>query len=270
MHAGAAMKHIHTLLLLPVALIASAQAATTLGGVTLGPLALGGNTDFAIWDSMNAQGLTGTGGFPGTTMWATQNAQAGSTAGTQSKLVKVSNGVGGGAFGSGGSMYYGGFSGDQNVPGGTVAVSTTVPLANLESVVFQIQIGEAATWDFYNNALPVLNYTVSGDTTVYSMTATASSLYHQHNNGTVEMPTGTETIWVNSYAIWFDVGSIEETLSSFNVSWVAVQHAQVYGVSLQQSDAAGSASLLPTAVPEPSAALLGGVGVMFLFRRRRK
>jgi len=265
------MKHKYTLLFLPFALIATAQAATTLGGVSLGPIdGLGANSTFAIWNTVNSPTLTGQGSFPGATMWGPQNSQAGSTD-SNAKLIKVANGpTGGGPYGAGGSIYFGGFSGNANVNGGTIAVSTTVPIADLQSVLFQVQIGEASGYDFFNDTLPVLNYTLTGSSTIHTLTASSSSLYDKFNNGTVEMPTGTEVIWVNSYALWFDMSDVEGTVSSFNVAVTGVQHSQVYGLSLQQGDEAFSASMLPVAVPEPSAALLGGIGALALLRRRRK
>lgn len=271
------MKQKFLCLISPLILAFPLHAATTLNGVTLGPLAgASSNSVFSVWHTMNAAttanpgGLTGTGFFPGTTVWAAQNAQPGSTD-TNAKLVKISNGTGGGPFGSGSSMYYGGMSPAGNVNGGTVAVSTTVPLASLESVVFQIQIGGAGAYEFYDNALPSLSYTVAGDATLHAVAGSAVSVYNKFNNGTFSTPTGPEPLYINTYAIWFDLSSVTGTIDSVSVSWTAVQHAQVYGVSLQQDSVAGSASLLPAAaaVPEPSALLLGGVGMIFLLRRRK-
>lgn len=264
------MKFIHHLFLLPLLLGSFSLAATTKNGVTLEAIAgLSGDSTFAIWDTLNSSTLTGSGGFPGNTLWSPQNSQAGSTE-NDTQLVKISNGSGGGAFGSSSSMYYGGFSGDPNVNGGTVALSSSNPLAGLQTVLFQIQIGEAVTHDFYNEVLPTLSFTVAGDSTTYSLTASATSLYDQFYNGTVAMPTGDEPLYINSYAMWFDLSAISGDVDSYSVSWNAVQHAQVYGVSIQQDNVPLSdSSLLPSAVPEPSTALLGALGSLALLRRRR-
>ncbi|MBK1815700.1 PEP-CTERM sorting domain-containing protein [Luteolibacter yonseiensis] len=270
------MKHKYLYLLLPLCAVSSAGAATTMGGVTLGPISgLGANSTFAIWNTMNGwhatanpNGLAGTGSFPGTTMWAPQNSQPGSNE-SNTKLVKVSNGVGGGPYAASGSVYYGGFSGTPNLNGGTLSLSNASPLDNLQTVLFQIQIGEAATYDFHNHVLPVMSYTLVGDVTLHTLAAAASSNYHKLDNGTIEMPTGTEPLYINSYAMWFDFSEIAGDVESFSVSWTGVQHAQLYGVSLQQDDVAASGAILPVAVPEPSAVLLGGIGFLFLLRRRK-
>lgn len=271
------MKHKYLYLLLPLLAVSFARAATTMGGVTLGPLAgASGNSTFAIWNTMNGyhatvnpNGLVGTGSFPGGNLWAPQVGQPGSTQ-TNTTLVKIDNGVGGGPYAASGSIYYGGFSGTPNLDGGTLALSTTTPLAGLKSVIFQIQIGEAATYDFYNDELPTITYTLEGDTTLYSLAASASSNYHKLDNGTIEMPTGLEPLYINSYAMWFDFSAVSGTVDDFSVSWTGVQHAQLYGVSLQQDNVTASSAILPpAAVPEPSALLLGGIGALCLVRRRR-
>jgi hypothetical protein len=273
---AADMKHKYLYLLLPLMAVSSARAATTMGGITLGPIAgLSANSTFAIWDTMNGyhpmanpNGLVGTGGFPGTTMWSPQNPQPGSNE-TNTKLVKVTNGVGGGPYAASGSVYYGGFSGNPNLDGGTLALSSASPMDALQTVLFQIQIGEAATYDFYNDVLPTMSYTLAGDVNLYTLAASGTSNYSKLDNGTVTMPTGEEPLYINSYAMWFDFSAVVGDVESFNVSWTGVQHAQLYGVSIQQDDVALSSSVLPLAVPEPSAALLGSVGLLFLFRRRK-
>lgn len=270
------MKNKFLYLLLPLVAVSSAQAATTMGGVTLGAISgLSGNSTFAIWNTMtgyhptfNPDGLVSTGTFPGTSMWDPQNAQTGSTE-TNTKLVKISNGVGGGPYAASGSMYYGGLSGTPNLDGGTLALSSSTPMDSLQTVLFQIQIGEAATYDFYNDVLPSLKYTLTGDANIYTLAASASSNYHKLNNGTITMPSGEEPLYINSYAMWFDFSAVSGDVESFSVSWTGVQHAQLYGVSIQQDNVAVTSSILPVAVPEPSAVLLGSIGFLFLFRRRK-
>jgi hypothetical protein len=270
------MRHKYLHLLLPFLAATATHAATTLGGVTLGPLAgLSGDSTFATWHTMNLhhptlnpEGIADTGGFPGVTMWTPKSSQSGSTE-SNTKLVKVSNGAGGGPYAAGSSIYYGGFSFDPNTNGGTLALNASTPLDGLKTVIFQIQIGEAQTYDFYNHALPTLTYTLTGDATLHTLAAAASSNFHKLNTGSVEMPTGTEPIYVNSYAMWFDFSAVVGAVESFSVSWTGVQHGQLYGTSIQQDKVALTSSILPAAVPEPSAILLGGVGFLFLLRRRK-
>jgi hypothetical protein len=218
-------------------------------------------------------GLTGTGSFPGTTMWAPKASQvdsvigdAGGTAGGAT-LTKVSNSpAGGGAYAASSSLYFGGFSGDVNVNGGSLAVVDSSPLAGLQHISFQVGIGEASTYDFYNHVLPTLTYTTSLGT-VSSVVATSSSILEAFNNGTVTMPTGEEPIYINQYLLQWDLSNVNEQITSFSIGFTGVQHAQVYGLTLTQAAVA--------AVPEPStyAMLLSGMammGVVGAVRRRQR
>ncbi|MFY9480152.1 MAG: PEP-CTERM sorting domain-containing protein [Aquabacterium sp.] len=218
-------------------------------------------------------GLTGTGSFPGTTMWAPKASQidsvigdAGGTAGGAT-LTKVSNSPGGGgAYAASSGLYFGGFSGDVNVNGGSLAVVDSSPLAGLQHISFQVGIGEASTYDFYNHVLPTLTYTTSLGT-VSSVVATNSSILEAFNNGTVTMPTGEEPIYINQYLLQWDLSNVNEQITSFSIGFTGVQHAQVYGLTLTQAAVA--------AVPEPStyAMLLSGMammGVVGAVRRRQR
>lgn len=267
------MKHITSLIqgsFLALSFAASAHADTLIGGVTLEAIpGLGDDSTFATWNNLriyNAAtgGVTGTGGFPGMTMWSPIAPQGGDDA--DSRLSKIANGPGGGAYAASSSFYFGGFSGDFNYNGGTLGVGSTAPLSNLDTVIFQIQIGEAWAYDFYNDVLPTLTYTTSAGT-VSGVASTYSSLYHQHHNGTVTMPTGEEDVYINSYALQWSLNDVAEEITSFQIAFSAVQHAQLYGVSLQQGNDGTTVNLLP--VPEPSTALLGVLGLLASFRRRR-
>lgn len=219
-------------------------------------------------------GLTGTGSFPGTTLWAPKASQIntviGDAGGTEggANLTKVSNGTGGGAYAASSGIYFGGFSGDANVNGGTLAVVDSSPLAGLQNISFQVGIGEASTYDFYNHVLPTLTYTTSLGT-VSSIVASSSSILEAVNNGTVSMPTGEEPIYINQYLLQWDLSSITQPITSFSINFTGVQHAQLYGLTLTQASGAIAA------VPEPStyAMLLSGMammGVVGAVRRRRQ
>ncbi len=77
---------------------------------------------------------SGYGTFPGSGNWP---APIQSNVGGDATLNKTANGAGGGPYPASGSIYFGGFSGDQNVNGGTLAVTDNSPVANLQTVVFQ-------------------------------------------------------------------------------------------------------------------------------------
>jgi len=226
-------------------------------------------------DANGVAGLTGTGGFPGTTAWSGKASQVDSFAGSVGStlggatLSKLTNGAGGGAYAASGSLYFGGFSADPNVNGGTLRVADATPLAGLENVVFQIGIGEAMTYDFYNELLPTLSYTTSAGT--FNLAASFTEVLEKFDNGTVVMPTGEETIYINQYAMQWDLSGVSGDILSYSIDFTGVQHAQVYGMTLTQSDAFTQVVALPVPEPETYALMLAGLaGVAFVARRRRQ
>lgn len=184
-------------------------------------------------------------GFPGSGTW---QAVAYSHVGLDAPLnsvVKTGNGFGGlgGPYPASASIYYGGMSSVPNLDGGelTFAASGAGVLPALKTVVFQIDIGEAWTYDLYNNVAPVLHYTST--TTSGTISASFSSLYKETANGTVTMPSGDEPLNINSRAYQFNLSGLG-TITGFTITFRGVQHAQLYGAGLQQFDAAASTSLL--------------------------
>lgn len=234
----------------------SALAAFVPGASLVNP-GLSGNTEFSAWDSLNAGTYPGYGAFPGTGAWP--NAINPNVAGSGSaKLNKVANGTGGGPYVAGGSIYFGGFSAAVNNFGGTLAVSNAGPVANLANIVFQLQIGEAWTYDLFNHALPVLSY--NGGT--QNIAATYSVVTEKYDNGTVTMPTGEETVYINTYMLQWDLSALAGTITDYTISFSGVQHAQMYSARVDESD---TYSQVPSA---GSLALLGLAGMTGLRRRR--
>lgn len=235
--------------------------------------ALGGTASTSIWYNVRSGGSVsvadgGTGvahtgsGFPGTAPFTPIAAQVGNSSVT---LSKTANGTGGGPYAAGSSIYYGGFSDAINNPGGTLSAGSTSPISGLQTIVFQVQFGEAWTYDFYNHALPVLNYTTASGA-VSGVAATYSAVISKINNGTITMPSGEENLYTNAYALQWDLSGVSEPITSFGVSFQGVQHAQLYGLRLDQSTQNPGASV----IPEPSAAILGAFGTLALLRRRRR
>ncbi|MDR0532596.1 MAG: PEP-CTERM sorting domain-containing protein [Verrucomicrobiales bacterium] len=235
---------------------------------------LGGTLSSDAWTNLTATAIPGTGSFPGTTMWSPVASQSG---GGTAQLAKVANGSGGGPYMAGGSIYFGGFSADINNFGGTLMVQDATPVSGLQTLVFQISIGEAWTYDFYNHELPVLNLTLDGGVTL-SLEATYWAVTDKFDNGSVEMPTGTEEVYINTYALQWDLSNLDlatllptytgdGSITSFNISFSGVQHAQIYGMQLDQSDAANPN--LVQSIPEPSTYVLLGIGVVVLFLTAR-
>lgn len=230
--------------------------------ISLDDPGLSGNTQFDAWPVLTvAASGPGYGGFPGTTPWP---GAFGSTSGGDAGLYKISNGTGGGPYPATGSIYYGGFSGDINNNGGTLAVTDSTPVGDLAQVVFQIQIGEAWTYDFWNDVLPVLSYNGGSQ----NLAATTTDLLEAYYNGTVAMPTGDEDIYINTYKMMWDLSSLVTPITDFSISFTGVQHAQLYALRLDQSDEISASS---SPVPEPaSLALMGVAGLGIVFGRRTR
>ncbi len=250
-------------LLLAAALVlgqaSTAQAQFVPGDALISP-GYSGTTQFDRWLDLTLAANPGYPGFPGSAPWPSPigSNQPGSG---DAVLNKVSNGTGGGAYPAGAGLYFGGFSSTINNPGGTLSVSDSTPVANLATIGFQIQIGEAWTYDFLNGILPTLSYNGGAQ----NLAATSWQLLEQYDNGTVTMPSGPETVYINTYYLTWDTTSLG-AISDFTISFDGVQHAQVYGLQLDQSDTA-------VAVPEPGtwalagALLIGGIVYRKRFRK---
>lgn len=229
--------------------------------------ALGGNQVTDVWDTLTAAANPGTGNYPGQTMWSPVASQSG---GGDAQLVKVANGSGGGPYFASASIYYGGMSSNINFQGGTLMVRDLTPVAGVRSVVFQVSIGEAWTYDFYDHVLPALTLTLGDGGTVELAVADYTAVLDKFYNGTMAMPSGDEPVYINTYALQWDLSAYVD-IASFDISFEGVQHAQLYGLRLDQSDFLNSASV----IPEPNACVLTAVGagltlVLVWWHRRRR
>jgi hypothetical protein len=248
-----------------VSFISAAAMADFVPGAALMNPVMSGNTSYDGWIGLTAANYAGYGGFPGTGAWPAGVGSNRTTANTFNKtepgdaeLIKVSNGTGGGPYLAGASIYFGGFSGDFNNYGGTLGVTDATPVANLANVVFQVQIGEAWTHDFYNDALPTLSINGGAQHIVPTKTVVVERFY----NGTVDMPTGPEDVYINTYALQWDLRGVTDPITSIRVEFTGVQHAQVYGAQLNQSD-------VYTTIPSVSTGVIFTGGVVAAVRRRR-
>ncbi len=252
-----------------VVVLGAAMSATSLSqtfvvGEALVEPNLSGTTQNDVFTALTNPPVTGFPGFPGTGAWPNPIE---SNIGGDAQLIKVSNGTGGGPYPASGSIYYGGFSGAVNNNGGTLAVTDSTPVEGLANVVFQLQIGEAWTYDLYqpdagdpDSVLPVLNYNGGSQ----QLRPATSLFIERFYNGTVAMPTGDEAVYINTRLLQWDLSDISDPITSFSVSFTGVQHAQLYSLRLDQSDTF-------TAVPEPATiGMLAATGLMALRRRRRR
>ena len=193
-----------------------------------------GASSFDGWANITSANFSGFGGFPGSSGWPNpigSNAEASG----DSELARVAGSpTGGGPFLASDSIYFGNFSQVPNALGGTLRVSDGTPLPNLKTLVFQIQIGEADGYDFHDpTGYPVLK--INGQTNGVSATY-APVLLGRYQNGTFFSPETQqeEPVYVNTWAFQWNLES-GIAVSSFQIEFSCVTHAQVYGLQLDQS-----------------------------------
>ncbi len=266
-----------------VPLLTLGLAATTFAVPTTREMDLLGNRQFDGWATSAIIGSANSGfsGFPGSGVWPraiTSQTVHGIHGDGDAGLYKAKNGTGGGPYPAGGSIYFGGFSGDINNDGGTLAVYDSTPIVNVKTVTFQFVIGEAWTYDLWNRADPILK--VNGVATNGGaggalptgtpVALTYSEVLEREFNGTVEMPSGTENLYNNLRAYQWDLSSIVDPITSFSIEFTGVQHAQLYALQLDQSDAFMNYAAWQQPVPEPATIVALSAGALALMRRRKK
>lgn len=207
----------------------------------------GGTSSFDGWNNLNNVNFSGYGGgFPGNRAWP---APIGSnaTGSADADLNRIAGSpTGGGPFLSSGSIYFGNFSQVPNALGGTLRVSDSTPLASLRTLVFQIQIGEAAGYDFFSpTGGPSLKVN-GGPSAVNPLFA---GVLDRYQSGFFTSPaTGLdEPVYVNTWGYQWDVSTLGP-ISSFTIDFSGVTHAQIYELQLDQSSQLFGAAL----IPEPS------------------
>lgn len=231
------------------------------------------------------------GGFPGMAPLPNVVSQVKSDTDDSATFRKVNNGATGGAFPSSESLYAGSFSGAYNVNGGKLGVFETAPVDNLANVVFQVEIGGANGYDFYQpsvgntttvggasthaagalavtNYFPTLNLTFSNNTTA-QLTANWAELTTKGENGTTSAGGTEEPIYINLYAFQWDLTGYSN-ISSFNVSFDVVAHSQTYAARLTQSDIFNQVVAVPVPEPESYAMIFAGLGLIGFAARRHQ
>ncbi len=241
--------------------------------------------------SVTIAGIPG-GGFPGMAPLPNVVSQVKSDTDDSATFRKVSNGTTGGAFPSSDSLYAGSFSSAYNFNGSKLGVFETAPVENLANVVFQVELGGANGYDFYQpsvgttttvggasalevgaltvtNYFPTLNLTFSNNTTA-QLSANWAELTTKGQNGTTSAGGTEEPIYINLYAFQWDLSGYSN-ISSFNVTFDVVAHSQTYAARLTQSDTFNQVVAVPVPEPESYAMILAGLGLVgFAARRRRQ
>ena len=223
----------------------------------------GGNSSFDGWNNLNNATFSGYGGFPGSSPWP---APIGSNAGGSADAILsrvAGSPTGGGPFLSSSSIYFGNFAQVPNALGGTLRVSDPTPLGNLQTLIFQIQIGEVLGYDFFDpTGGPVLK--INGGAS--SVNPVFAGVLDRFQNGVFTSPdTGLdEPVYINTWGYQWDVSPLG-AISSFTIDFSGVTHSQIYELQLDQSSQVFSTAL----IPEPSVFSLSLVGALAWLARRR-
>lgn len=217
----------------------------------------GGTTNYSGWSNLGVSYAGYGGAFPGRSSWPTPiPATAGSTNASLNRTA--------GAGGSGGpyitastnyingdtnesiisigSVYFGSFSGSSNVFGGTLRVAQASPLSGLQTIVFQIQIGEVLGYDFFEpSGFPSL--TLDGSSSV--VPASFTNLVNRFENG-VDPQFG-EPLFLNTWGYQWNLTN-GQMPSSYAITMSGVAHSQIYGLRLDETTVLQSTAV----VPEPT------------------
>lgn len=222
-----------------------------------------GNSSFDGWVNLNSANFSGYGSFPGSSAWPAPIGSNASSSGDAELSRVAGSPTGGGPFLSSGSIYFGNFAQVPNALGGTLRVSDPTPLANLKTLIFQIQIGEVLGYDFFRpTGAPALK--VNGGAS--ALNPLFSGVLDRFQSGVFTSPaTGVdEPVYVNTWGYQWDISSFGP-VTSFTIDFSGVTHSQVYALQLDQSSALFPAAL----IPEPgTASLILMAAVLALVRRR--
>ena len=219
-----------------------------------------GSSGSDAWVNVNSSNFSGYGGFPGYSAWPAPIGSNGIGSGDADLIRVAGSPTGGGPFLSSSSIYFGNYAQVPNAMGGTLRVSDLTPLANLKTLVFQIQIGEVTGYDLYS--APSLK--INGGSSIVNLLF--SGILNRFQNGTYPSPaTGLdEPVFVNTRAYQWDVSSLG-TVTSFAIDFSGVTHSQIYGLQLDQSSSVFSSAVIPE--PNVGWLVLAAAG-FFLIRRR--
>jgi hypothetical protein len=208
----------------------------------------GGSSSSDGWKNINTATFPGFGRFPGPSAWLNPMESNAANSGDAQIFRAAGSGVGGGPFVSGSSIYFGDSNPVHlpNVFGGTLRVSDPTPLSGLQTLVFQIQIGEVLGHDFFDpTGAPGLK--INGGSSM--VTPLFAGVVDRFQDGFFTSPaTGLpEPVYVNTWGYQWDVSTFGP-ISSFTIEFSGVTHAQIYELQLDQSSQLFAAAL----IPEPS------------------
>ncbi|MBK1833768.1 hypothetical protein [Roseibacillus ishigakijimensis] len=224
----------HTIAPLFVAFTATATSLTAALSVTLP-----GNSTSDGWDQLTNSRLSGYGGYPGLTPWTTPIAA--NTSGSDQNAVF--NKISGGGYLANNSFYDGGNS-------GTLALQSDNPIANLATVIFQVDMGMST---FASAPQLLINGTDLLDPVASSITQGA------YSSGQPGQPPS----FTKNHAFQWDLTGYGATIDDYQVQWTTSIHTTIYEMHLDSGDS------FATVIPEPSTAFLGALAGSLLLLRRR-
>lgn len=201
-------------------------------------ISLPGATTRSGWDQLVATRLSGFGRHPGLAPWPSTIAPNVAGSAVDSAFGKS---AGGGYLGSA-SFYDGGNS-------GSLFVGSDSPLANLATLVFQIDMGA----DSFHSAPQLL---VNGSTLLAPIASAVSA-------GDFSFSFGGPPEQTLSHAFQWDLSTLAAPVTAYQVRWETSPHTTIYRMQLDTGDA------FAQVVPEPSTALLTLLSGPLLLRRRR-
>ena len=221
-----------------------------------------GSSGSDAWVNVNSANFSGYGGFPGNSPWPAPIGSNGAGSGDADLSRVAGSPTGGGPFLSSSSIYFGNYAQIPNALGGTLRVSDSTPLANLKTLVFQIQIGEATGYDLYS--APTLK--INGGSSIVNLLF--SGILNRYQSGTFFSPATEldEPVYVNTRGYQWDVSSLG-AVTSFAIDFSGVTHSQIYGLQLDQSSSVFSTAVIPE--PNVGGLILAGA-CFFLFCRRAR
>jgi hypothetical protein len=147
-------------------------------------------------------------------------------------------------------------------------ISSTVPLNHLESLTLQIFMAEGLTGAEGGTAQAL----AMAPTITLTTTAGTFTLNPTYTSPGTPVPA---TIFGMATSLdpldyQWDLSGVAGTPESYTLNWQTSYHSVTYGEDVTESSAVNQSDILVQAVPEPStgSALLGGLGLLVLFRRR--
>lgn len=223
----------------------------------------GGSKSYSAWSNVNAFNYSGYGSFPGSQPWPSPiRATDGSTNSTLNRIA--GSPTGGGPFLASESIYFGNFAQVPNALGGTLRLSNSLSLTNLRTLVFQIQIGEALGYDFFEpSGLPRLTINNLTNSSTFS---TFTNLVTRFQNGVFPSPeTGKdEPVWINTLAYQWNITNAS-SITNYHIDFSGVTHSQVYAMRWDSTTVLQSTPVIPE--PSTYALLLLAFGIIILYKK---